>query len=544
VDDKNRVDFLPTAVQIASRLGSVCQRIGATIRSEVEGLEKRLITSLPKYPTGTAIGSLVESLKQSTPLSTLPSEASLKTAAEWSSEHNDELDRINNAVLTGDPSLLAAQRARCQKACSSLALEIDSICESVGDNALSELQTKYRTWREAQEVVAIASSSLALEPLGQIGSEPWRKMFQYAKEYSRLVYPDVLPPAIRGGDRCVLCQQELSSQAADRLRRFEQFVTDRASQDAERARAEYAQSLLSIERLTIPSGESVDQRLAEYGGTSEERRRTQAFVVDYVVILARRRDAILDAARTKNLKQAETALLPPRPSLSEDAVALSQEACEFQKEAINPSDRSEMIARREELIARKQLSNEILAVLERRSDLERWLKLRRCQVATNTQGISFKVTEFRRSSFVVDLHRRINEEIDAMRLSHIPFKVRDISDRAESLVKITIDSAAEVSNSRVLSEGEQRALALAYFLADVAGMPANDGIIVDDPVSSLDHIRMRSVARRLVDEAARRQVIVFTHNLSFYRELADAAAERQVRLVNHRFKMTFLRGQA
>src|SRR5690606_5469565 len=88
-------------------------------------------------------------------------------------------------------------------------------------------------------------------------------------------------------------------------------------------------------------------------------------------------------------------------------------------------------------------------------------------------------------------------------------------------------------NSRVLSEGEQRALALACFLAEVGGMPTNDGIIIDDPVSSLDHIRMRTVAKRLVEEACQRQVIIFTHSLTFFREVSDCAAERQMPLLTH-----------
>jgi hypothetical protein len=56
-------------------------------------------------------------------------------------------------------------------------------------------------------------------------------------------------------------------------------------------------------------------------------------------------------------------------------------------------------------------------------------------------------------------------------------------------------------------------------------VPGTHGIIVDDPVSSLDHQRLRKVAQRLVLEAAAgRQVIVFTHHLVFYQEVIAAAA--------------------
>jgi len=81
--------------------------------------------------------------------------------------------------------------------------------------------------------------------------------------------------------------------------------------------------------------------------------------------------------------------------------------------------------------------------------------------------------------------------------------------------------------SRVLSEGEQRALSLACFLAESHVAGRRSGIILDDPVTSLDHGRVRRVARRLVHEAAKgRQIIVFTHNLVFYHELTLACVDR------------------
>lgn len=78
----------------------------------------------------------------------------------------------------------------------------------------------------------------------------------------------------------------------------------------------------------------------------------------------------------------------------------------------------------------------------------------------------------------------------------------------------------------MLSEGEWRGLGLACFLAEVGGDATWQGMIIDDPVSSLDHDRIRKVAGRLVKEAAAgRQVIIFTHHLLFFNEVVDAAAQ-------------------
>jgi energy-coupling factor transporter ATP-binding protein EcfA2 len=52
-------------------------------------------------------------------------------------------------------------------------------------------------------------------------------------------------------------------------------------------------------------------------------------------------------------------------------------------------------------------------------------------------------------------------------------------------------------------------------------------IVFDDPVCSLDHNYRDRIARRLVEEARTRQVIVFTHDIAFLMELESKAAETE-----------------
>ncbi|WP_434470857.1 hypothetical protein [Aeromonas veronii] len=63
--------------------------------------------------------------------------------------------------------------------------------------------------------------------------------------------------------------------------------------------------------------------------------------------------------------------------------------------------------------------------------------------------------------------------------------------------------------------GEQRAIAIASFLAEIKLGKGRGGIVFDDPVSSLDHRRRWEVAYRLALESLTRQVIVFTHDIYF-----------------------------
>ncbi len=125
-----------------------------------------------------------------------------------------------------------------------------------------------------------------------------------------------------------------------------------------------------------------------------------------------------------------------------------------------------------------------------------------------------------------DLEKRILAEIETLALTHIPFAINDRSKDGQSYFEVGLNAPQAIANNKVLSEGEQRALALACFLAEVGGDTSRQGMIIDDPVSSLDHVRIRRVAARLVKEAASgRQVVIFTHNLLFFNEVVDAAAQ-------------------
>jgi len=76
-------------------------------------------------------------------------------------------------------------------------------------------------------------------------------------------------------------------------------------------------------------------------------------------------------------------------------------------------------------------------------------------------------------------------------------------------------------------------LALADFLTEVHLNPASAAIVLDDPVTSMDHQRKKKIAIRLATEATKRQVIVFTHDLVFLSLLSDHAENAEIPFLPH-----------
>lgn len=97
-------------------------------------------------------------------------------------------------------------------------------------------------------------------------------------------------------------------------------------------------------------------------------------------------------------------------------------------------------------------------------------------------------------------------------------------------VSIDTDSGKKCKPGDILSEGEQRIVALAAFFADATGRDELTPIIIDDPISSLDLNYEESATKRIIELAKCRQVIVFTHRISLLVGISDACETNGVLL--------------
>src|SRR5690606_27609908 len=82
--------------------------------------------------------------------------------------------------------------------------------------------------------------------------------------------------------------------------------------------------------------------------------------------------------------------------------------------------------------------------------------------------------------------------------------------------------------SSILSEGEQKVIALADFFAETNITTINKGIVFDDPVTSLDEERKKVIAKRICELSQSKQVLVFTHDLVFVSALINYCTDFQI----------------
>ena len=526
VDERNRIDYLPYEIEFLTRFGQLLGRLQEFLSSEILAVDHRLNIGLPSgYTTGTPVSELLDRLTSSTPLSMLPANEEINALGTWTEDLAQELEELQQNMVN-DPRILAGRCRRVHGVLSTCSREL-----TIARGALSEAKAKELLQSASHAHVATEAASLSAttlfkdEPLGHVGSDPWQLMFAHAKEYSKLAYPEIEPPAIREGDLCVLCQQPLAVGAAERLRSFEKYVAGETKKEAEKTVAIRDRKAAAMNAVQLRSVENVKVLLGEFASLSDARAKTANAVETYICAAHARREKLVAAVSSGDFSDIAKLDSSVIEKLESDKQALANEAAAYDQAAADGADRDTQKIKLAGLRDRKRLSENLETIRARRNDVELRAKLQKCIGSTKTSAVSHQVNALRKKLVTADLNNRILAEIGALDLTHIPLKINDHSHKGESQFAVTLDAQRKVASQDVLSEGEQRALGLACFLADVSGQPANHGIIVDDPVSSLDQIRIRRVAERLVDVAAAgRQVIVFTHNLLFFSEVNSLAA--------------------
>ena len=124
------------------------------------------------------------------------------------------------------------------------------------------------------------------------------------------------------------------------------------------------------------------------------------------------------------------------------------------------------------------------------------------------------------------LKRSFGDELTNLSFNHVEVELKELGG-AEGVFyhKLVLTRAPGVDLPKVVSEGEQRCLSIAAFFAELSTADDPSAIVFDDPVSSLDYQWRQGVARRLVQEAKTRQVILFTHDVVFLLLLKQFAGE-------------------
>lgn len=526
VDSERKIEYLPFELSLMTNFVAGLKALEARFDSELDQLN-----ILVKAPLPTGYGqntSVTQMLNRLVPGGPLPEESEVRALAVWSDELEAELQGLI-VKMKSDPALLFKLTQSLIAATSKLIEEVSATLEALGSESVAKLRTDRDAARAARAAAtAIADGLFDGSVVPNLGNDAWRQMLTHARQFALDAFPAADPPALAAADVCVLCHQPLKEEAKARLAKFDEYIAGKANEDADAAKKTFLATAKRFTQFSFDVPDVLAKRLESFVDGSPTRKVIAERVGAFSEVAVARASKAAAAIETQDDSGLDTL-----PSLDAELVgalevelaSLNLLAAGYAAADVQTKEQLTDAKRAEELDARKKLSSDIETFVERLLNLDLIAKTKLCAEACAAGSVTSYITRLRRVLLTPSLRDNFQAEVKAFDLEHLPLDLSDRGQAGVSKVQIGLGTKQPIRrNSDVLSEGEKRALALAGFLAEIKEIGSQHGIIIDDPVSSLDHSRIEAVAKRLVDEARTgRQVIIFTHNLFFHYAVISAA---------------------
>ncbi|WP_458113859.1 AAA family ATPase [Arthrobacter sp. R1-13] len=498
VDDDLEYVYVPAALALFNHVIAGIKSVQGRIDQTVQGLRSGSTGILSRFPRGSSVYPLIETLGAATDLE------QLKAAADPDADVDVRIADLRRTVAALEADTISAE-IKLQQRVERILTQASAAATAVADfnvvtydrelATLTGLEEDYRVFRTALFEVA----DLPAEP-----DDTWSRFIATGEAYQ--THLTVL--GAHDSDRCLYCRQPLGETAQALIGKYSEYLEDKITTDIAASKSRLHALIEPV--VSIHAGDA-STFAREYADTDDkpsfhvELDRTLATLLSLTEYL--RTGSNVETDLTEHAAEDLGAL----------TVALTttmQTLDELRRQAATRSDTlTENKKALLELEAAAELTRSWTLIESHVRDAKQADRL--TLLAKPMPGLLRTVTVLAKTASDQMINESFdalfNEECAALRAPtlHVEFVGRQGRAQRRKVL------SGKHKPSKVLSEGEQKVIAMADFLAEarLAGITAP--VIFDDPVSSLDHRRINEVAQRITSLAETIQVIVFTHDIFF-----------------------------
>jgi energy-coupling factor transporter ATP-binding protein EcfA2 len=527
--ERTDVAFLPFGLDLFDKLVRACKGVRTRLEQEQRALNVNATSLiLPQIPAGTVAAKLVGNV------TSLTKPEVVLAITRLSPEEEVRLALLEKTLLdlqANDPKKLAAQlkiRADRLRALGEHLRVLEQVLSDTEVTAIFTIRAEGR--RKSEEAKRLREMTFPRSLLPGTGGEQWKTMWESSRLFSeQQAYPEKAFPVTEDESKCVLCQQDLDRDAAQRLRQFEEFVTSTTERELRQLRETFARRrgfFTTLETTTEAAKETIKEVRLEH--------ESKANTIDAALAQnENRRLAVTVAlADDKDLNQD----CPAIASASGEAVSIVAEIDSRIKSLNNNSGldtRKKLTDEAQELRARALLGKHEQTLLDEIENKKKSAAYGQCIDETRPTTITQKSSAVTKAVVSEQLKQSFKVELQKLGFTHIEIELKEVGGTEGVFYhKLILTRNPGVELPRIVSEGEQRCISIAAFFAELSTADDPSAIVFDDPVSSLDFEWRHSVARRLVEESKRKQVIVFTHDVVFLLALKQYAEENSIQLLD------------
>ncbi len=510
VDDDLTYIFTPSELALFLYVHRAIDVVRARLeRDKNEALPKSSNPFLHRFPRDPVIYPKIETIGPS------PHISDLETLANVSPQEEADLPSLLDRVEALQPRS-ADSRFQVATSDRDLYSDVHKVAHATASFPWEKYNAAVEEVREAEErYVAASKTAFSGDNIPGILSETWSNFIVAGEAYLRETRAPVTP---QHSDKCPYCRQDLPATALVLLQKYREYCNNQPKKMLDNATVAMKSLAGQISSLPISAlKESCQRRIAALADptalppllskgvaffTDCERCHKELTVGRAVVDSDSLRDAATGLAR-----DAEEAVTNAQGTIA----SLRKQVDERKKELEVESAKLRLLENR---ITLRSVLPDVRAYVE----LAQWAG-RAAPLLSRMTSVLRSLTEQSKIASKElldrDFERLFQVECEMLRAPKVQL---DFAGRkGQAARKKTLVPNHRLSE--ILSEGEQKVIALADFLAEAGLRRSVAPIIFDDPVNSLDYKRLQYVVDRIVSLSETRQVIVFTHNIWFATEL-------------------------
>ena len=494
---ESTVDFSPSELKFFDTLLSICQDIQK--RLDFERAEKRSENPLIKYfpNEGTALSKMM-SLSSSTEIN------DIKTIFAVTDEEKSQYERIKTEKaklisLDIDRQILLMNQVIdvLDMAEKKYVLFLETIDEKnieIYEKQIAFLK-KSRLFQETYGLALFAEDNIE-----KLGTKEWKEFIQSAKKYYDM---------ISSRDKCPLCGHGISDK--DLIFKYWKYLESDAENNLKVAKESIRYSINGLKELDLSF---LDKSSVQEQWLLENYKAETESIGAVFKMAESLKNQLLEALENESEIHVRSTTI--KPDIQGLITKIINKKNALNQESVNA--RIIEYTRIENEYVDKQKVNELLPIISSYIRTLKWDALAE-KSKIKTRAITNKQKELFEKYVTSDYLNTFREECGKLN-ARFDIDIVSRGSSGQTLKKLQIKGTAP---SKVLSEGEQRAIAIANFLTEVQMDSSNIGIVLDDPVCSLDHKRRASIVKRLIDEVKKRQVVIFTHEITFFMALKTEA---------------------
>jgi energy-coupling factor transporter ATP-binding protein EcfA2 len=482
--------------------------------AELNELKQLLERKIESHPT-TLIW--LDNLTPGTPQHTFISTLSATSAEQRLTELSEFTPAHEEALSTKEAELESLNKVLLQSQIQTLRSQIAELDAIIGKIETAKTQLNDANW---QALLSINNKISDLESKTQTGLKDlleergvefyqtleFNSFIQAAENYIKIINNPDYP---QEGDTCIYCLQPLENSAKELLKSYRILLNDKTQENLAVLKKEKASLIelvsqidtnLKFHQHTFGTDENEapvqPKEIIDYNSnlgllkttfTTDLIAQGSSFTFDYQTII-------------KFLTDKRTELNNYLTQKSKTLENIVKQEATLKKEIAELKDRK-LISGKVDEVKKVILNHKIVNTLKNNSS------------SFNTNSISRKVSSAREELIRQDFENIFKRELTSLRKPNLNINLNFGTERGNSIVYQKISSHALAD---ILSEGEQKAIALAEFLTELQLDNTKAPVIFDDPVNSLDHKIIDEVAKRLLNLSKERQVVVFTHSVLLF----------------------------